>query len=72
MQNPERIQVGDEVLILKPNYVAGKYGVVLGRESRSDSQASLRWLIQVVDSDSSIIVVSLTKDEFILSSPESD
>ncbi|NDJ23470.1 hypothetical protein GS682_17875 [Nostoc sp. B(2019)] len=70
MQNSERIQVGDRVLILSPSYVAGKYGVVRSRESRSDNQASQRWLIQVEDVDSSDIVVSLVLDEFILISPQ--
>ncbi|WP_193200182.1 hypothetical protein [Nostoc sp. MG11] len=66
MQNSEDIQVGDRVLILNPSYVAGKYGVVLSQESRSDNQASQRWLIQVEDVDSPDIVVSLVLDEFIL------
>ncbi|MBW4688236.1 MAG: hypothetical protein KME40_24905 [Komarekiella atlantica HA4396-MV6] len=70
MQNSEDIQVGDRVLILSPSYVAGKYGVVLSRESRSDNQASQRWLIQVEDVDSPDIVVSLVLDEFILISPQ--
>ncbi|MBD6618594.1 hypothetical protein FNW02_22890 [Komarekiella sp. 'clone 1'] len=70
MQNSEDIQVGDRVLILSPSYVAGKYGVVLSRESRSDNQASQRWLIQVEDVDSPNIVVSLVLDEFVLISPQ--
>jgi hypothetical protein len=70
LQNSEDIQVGDRVLILSPSYVAGKYGVVLSRESRSDNQASQRWLIQVEDVDSPDIVVSLVLDEFILISPQ--
>ena len=70
MQNSEHIQVGDRVLILRPSYVAGKYGVVRGRESNSNNQASQRWLIQVEDVDSSDIIVSLILGEFTLVSPE--
>ncbi|MBD2438449.1 hypothetical protein H6G69_16745 [Nostoc sp. FACHB-110] len=72
MQNSERIQVGDRVLILTPSYVAGKYGVVRGRESRSDIQASQRWLIQVEDVDSADVVVSLIANEFIVVEPEAE
>ncbi len=61
MQNPHNIQVGDEVLILRPAYVAGKIGIVCGREVVSDGQPSDRWLIQV---DSENIVISLSQDEF--------
>jgi len=70
LQNSERIQVGDRVLILCPSYLAGKYGVVRGREPDSNSPANQRWLIQVEDVDSSEIVVSLILDEFTLVSPE--
>ncbi|MFQ4144842.1 hypothetical protein [Chlorogloeopsis sp. ULAP02] len=66
MQNSERIQVGDRVQILYPTYVAGKYGIVYGRESNSNNQANQRWLIQVEDVDSSNILVSLILGEFIL------
>ncbi|WP_313951217.1 hypothetical protein [Nostoc sp. FACHB-110] len=72
LQNSERIQVGDRVLILTPSYVAGKYGVVRGRESRSDIQASQRWLIQVEDVDSADVVVSLIANEFIVVEPEAE
>ncbi len=70
LENSERIQVGDRVLILNPSYVAGKYGVVRGRESISDSPANQRWLIQVEDEESSEIVVSLISGEFTLVSDE--
>lgn len=70
LENSERIQVGDRVLILNPSYVAGKYGVVLGRESISDSQTNQRWLIQVEDEESSEVVVSLVLGEFTLVSDE--
>lgn len=56
------------MLILRPAYVAGKVGVVCGRESGSDGQPSNRWLIQV-DSDTENIVVSLTWNEFQLMPP---
>ncbi len=70
MENSQRIQVGDRVLILSPSYVAGKYGIVRGRESNSDSPANQRWLIQVEDEESSEIVVSLVLGEFTLVSDE--
>jgi hypothetical protein len=72
LENSKRIQIGDRVLILTPSYVAGKYGVVCGRDSRSDNPASQRWLIHVEDADSSDIVVSLMLDEFIWVNPESE
>ncbi|MFH7026026.1 MAG: hypothetical protein ACHBN1_11615 [Heteroscytonema crispum UTEX LB 1556] len=73
MHTPENVQVGDKVLILRPAYVAGKIGVVCGREVVSGGQPSNRWLIQVdcdnfsdnfSDNISENIVVSLTKNEF--------
>jgi len=70
LENSERIQVGDRVLILNPAYVAGKYGVVRGRESNLDSPANRRWLIQVEDEDASEIVVSLILGEFTIVSNE--
>ncbi len=70
LENSQRIQVGDRVLILSPSYVAGKYGIVRGRESNSDSPANQRWLIQVEDEESSEIVVSLILGEFTLVSDE--
>jgi hypothetical protein len=57
------------VLILRHFYVAGKVGVVCGRESHSDGQASNRWLIQV-EEDEENIIVSLTVNEFEVISPE--
>ncbi|RCJ40932.1 hypothetical protein A6770_36960 [Nostoc minutum NIES-26] len=69
MHTPDPVQVGDRVLILRPAYVAGKVGVVCGRESRSDAQPSTRWLIQV-ESDTENIVVSLLRNEFEVISPE--
>jgi hypothetical protein len=70
LENSARIQVGDRVLILSPSYVAGKYGVVRGRESNSDSPANQRWLIQVDNGDASEVVVSLILGEFTLISEE--
>jgi hypothetical protein len=70
LENSERIQVGDRVLILSPSYVAGKYGVVRGRESNSDSPANQRWLIQVENEDSSEVVVSLVLGEFTILSDD--
>jgi hypothetical protein len=70
LENSERIQVGDKVLILNPSYVAGKYGVVCGRESNSDRTGNQRWLIQVEDEDWSEIVVSLVLGEFTLVSDD--
>lgn len=68
MHTPDPVQVGDRVLILRPFYVAGKVGVVCGRESRSDGQATNRWLIQV---DVENIVVSLKRHEFEVINSES-
>jgi hypothetical protein len=70
LQNSQRIQVGDRILILTPSYVAGKYGIVRGRDANSDDQANPRWLIQVEDADSSDIVVSLVLGEFTVVQPE--
>ncbi len=70
LQKSKGIQVRDKVLILRPIYVAGKYGVVCGRESKSNNQESQRWLIQVENVDSSNIVVSLILGEFILINSE--
>ncbi|WP_414579174.1 hypothetical protein [Anabaena sp. CCY 9402-a] len=61
LQIPKSIQVGNKVLILHPAYVAGKVGVVYGRESPLDGQPSNRWLIQV---DTDNILVSLTPQDF--------
>ena len=61
MQSLETIKVEDTVLILYPEYVAGRTGVVCGKEQFTDRQAIARWLIQV---DSENMVVSLTADEF--------
>ncbi|MCC5632102.1 hypothetical protein LC613_31015 [Nostoc sphaeroides CHAB 2801] len=71
LQKSKRIQVKDRVLILRPTYVAGKYGIVCGRESNSNNQANQRWLIQVEDVNSSDILVSLILGEFILINSES-
>jgi hypothetical protein len=70
LPNSEHIQVGVRVLILRPCYVAGKYGVVCGQESKLDSQAKQRWLIEVENADSSVIIVSLILGEFTLVNPE--
>ncbi|MBD0263476.1 MAG: hypothetical protein ICV78_12355 [Tolypothrix sp. Co-bin9] len=69
MAYPNPVQVGDRVLILRHFYVAGKVGVVCGRESHWDGQVGNRWLIQV-DSDEEDIIVSLTVNEFEVISPE--
>ncbi len=71
LQNSKHIQVGDRAVILRPTYVAGKYGIVCGRESNSNNPANQRWLIQVEDVDSSDILVSLIVGEFILINSES-
>ena len=58
-------KVGDKVLILRPAYVAGKVGVICGRELLSSGQSSVRWLIRVdSENDSESMVVSLTPKEF--------
>lgn len=61
MHDPKDIRVGDRVQILQPAYVAGKIGVVSGREVDSEGQPSDRWLIQLISED---IMVSLTPNEF--------
>jgi|GEM_PF-2415992 len=63
---PNNVQVGYQVLILTPLYVAQKLGVVCGRESDVDSEHKQRWIILL---ESSNIVVSLTKDEFNVINP---
>ncbi|MDZ8188982.1 MAG: hypothetical protein RMX96_29530 [Nostoc sp. ChiSLP02] len=69
MRSPDPVQVGDRVLILRPFYVAGKVGVVCGRESPSDGQPTSRWLIEV---DVENIVVSLKRQEFEVINPPSE
>jgi hypothetical protein len=69
LQTPNPAQVGDTVLILRPLYVTGKVGVFCGREPDSDSQSSIRWLIQV-DSDEENILVSLRRNEFEVITPK--
>ncbi|HIK06784.1 MAG TPA: hypothetical protein IGS40_19170 [Trichormus sp. M33_DOE_039] len=61
MHIPKTIQIGDKVLILRPAYVAGKFGVICGRESLADGQSNNRWLIQAEVEN---IVVSLTPQDF--------
>lgn len=68
LQSSETIKVGDTVLILHPEYVVGRIGLVCGQEdTNKEALAKLlprrvaRWLIQV---DSENMVVSLTADEF--------
>ncbi|MEC4818443.1 MAG: hypothetical protein SAK29_35015 [Scytonema sp. PMC 1069.18] len=58
-------KVGNKVLILHPAYVAGKIGVVVGKEDPSDGELNDRWLIRV-DSESKDenILVSLNPKEF--------
>lgn len=60
LQSSETIQVGDTVLILYPEYVAGRIGLVYGQEDINPRKLP-RWLIQV---DSENMVISLTADEF--------
>lgn len=68
LQSSETIKVGDTVLILHPEYVVGRIGLVCGQED-TNREASLtllprrlaRWLIQV---DCENMVVSLTVDDF--------
>ncbi|WP_367161525.1 hypothetical protein [Fischerella sp.] len=57
----ENIQVGNKALILAPEYVAGKVGVVCGRETLLDVRSSDRWLIRL---DFENMVVSLNPSEF--------
>jgi hypothetical protein len=61
LQNPQKIQLGNIVVILYPEYVAGRRGVVCGREIIINEKMSDRWLIQV---ESENIVLSLNPDEF--------
>ncbi|MDX2217067.1 MAG: hypothetical protein SFY66_27620 [Oculatellaceae cyanobacterium bins.114] len=58
---PEMIKVGDRVELLAPIYVAGKIGVVCGRELLTPDELSDRWLIQV---DVEKVIVSLYVTEF--------
>lgn len=58
---PDNVQIGDRVLIFSPAYVAGRVGVVYGREDLSDGQPSDRWLIQVPPEN---MMLSLNRDEF--------
>jgi hypothetical protein len=69
LQTPDPAQVRDTVLILRPFYVTGKVGLVCGREPDSDSQSSIRWLIQV-DSDEENILLSLRRNEFEVITPK--
>lgn len=57
----ERVQVGDRVEILRPSYLAGKIGLIRGRENVVFGQTSDRWLAQVIPDD---FVVSLKLEEF--------
>ncbi|MCP6757323.1 MAG: hypothetical protein NHB32_00830 [Fischerella sp. CENA71] len=66
LQNPQKIQVGNVVLILYPEYVAGKRGVVCAKEIIINEKMSDRWLIQV---ESENIVLSLNADEFQVNYP---
>ncbi|CAA9300933.1 hypothetical protein AVDCRST_MAG92-5089 [uncultured Coleofasciculus sp.] len=59
----KNVQVGNRVKILQPTYVAGKTGVICGREELLGVQLSERWLIRVA-SETENIVVSVTLDEF--------
>nr|WP_066382395.1 MULTISPECIES: hypothetical protein [unclassified Anabaena] len=61
MHIPKSLKIGDRVVILSPAYVAGKFGVICGRETLADGRSSNRWLIQV---ETDNIVVSLNLQEF--------
>ena len=68
LQSSETIEVGNTVLILYPEYVAGRIGLVCGQENINREalpkllpRRLARWLIQV---DSENMVISLTADEF--------
>lgn len=52
---------GDKVLILHPQYVAGKIGVINERETLSSGKASGRWLVRI---ESENLMLSLSSKEF--------
>ncbi|MBW4512953.1 MAG: hypothetical protein KME64_41685 [Scytonematopsis contorta HA4267-MV1] len=54
-------QPGDKVLVLRPEYVAGKIGVVHEKEEVSLGKPSERWLIRI---ESENLVLSLSREEF--------
>jgi hypothetical protein len=61
LNSPETPQVGDRVLILLPEYVAGKVGVIIAEEILSDGEASGNWIIEVATEK---LMVSLSTGEF--------
>ncbi|NJL64224.1 MAG: hypothetical protein HC903_23335 [Methylacidiphilales bacterium] len=54
-------QAGDKVLIISPAYVAGKSGIVCGKEVFSNGELSGRWLIEIA---SESLVLSLSVNDF--------
>lgn len=63
MDSSKDIQVGDQVLILRPSYVAGKIGFIHAREIVTDEKLARRWIVRI---DSENIIVSLARREFEL------
>jgi hypothetical protein len=61
LNNSKIPQVGDKVLILHPNYVAGSIGIVRGEEVLSDGRSSGNWIIEVTSQD---LILSLNSKEF--------
>jgi hypothetical protein len=52
---------GDEVLVLHPQYVAGKIGVIDEKETLSSGKQSGRWLVRI---ESENLMLSLSSKEF--------
>ncbi len=61
MEYSADFQIGDRVEILQPEYLAGKNGIVIGREEEQGIQQSDRWLVQVIPDN---YLVSLLPYEF--------
>jgi hypothetical protein len=61
LNTPETPQVGEQVLILLPEYAAGKIGMVVAEEILNDGKISGNWLVEVTDEK---LIVSLSMDEF--------
>jgi hypothetical protein len=58
---PKSPEPGDKVLVLHPQYVAGKIGVVNERETLSSGNPSGRWLVRI---ESENLMLSLSSKEF--------
>ncbi len=54
-------QAGDKVLIISPAYVAGKSGIVCGKEVLPNGKPSGRWLVEIA---SESLVLSLSVNDF--------